>query len=295
MRMRWENLPQPLRADMETYLGAVVKAESRAIGPARCVTARLLHESGAGTWLKACPADHPAAWLYERERQAGRILPIVVPAPRMPWSSADHGWIALAHTYLDGSPAVLSPGSPDVSEVLATVARLGDLLTPCPPGVPPLSSYITRMLAKAYAMLDDDNALPRGDRAMYRAALDGLDVAGLEGDTLLHYEMHMGAFRMVGRSVFVLDWGFACQGATWFDAVMFTPWLISAGHTPQQAENSLMDMREWRSAPGDLVTGLAALWTLFRLHKAVYGPESARAGYQSEARAGYTWLKHRLA
>ncbi|MFI0421712.1 hypothetical protein [Spongiactinospora sp. 9N601] len=295
MRIQWEALPPELRDDLEAGLGAVIKAEPRHGGAMPGVAARLWHEDGTSTWLKACPRDHDAAWLYERERRAGLILPRDAPAPRMRWSSTDHGWVAMAHVFVNGAPADLSPGSDDVAMALATIARLGELLTPCPQGATPVAAHLSNLLAKAHAMLDDDDALPGRDRAMYRDVLDGFDPAGLVGGTLLHFELHPGALRLVAGNMLVLDWGLACQGPAWVEPVLFAPWLIFAGHSPRRTESLLADLAVWQAAPPDPVTRLIALWTMFRFHKAAHAPASARAGWEHAARSGRAWLKLRLA
>ncbi|RBQ21642.1 hypothetical protein DP939_02720 [Spongiactinospora rosea] len=210
MGIQWEQLPQQLRDDVETHLGVVLKTAAPARGHVPAAGIRLLHENRRSTWLKACPARHPIARIYERERQVGLVLPVAVPAPRMQWSSTAHGWIAMVHTFVEGRQVDLTPGSLDVSTVLAEIARLGDLLTPCPPGVPSLSDHIGNLLGRAHAILDDQTVMPAGDRAMYADVLDGFDVEALKGDTLLHFALHPGVLRMVGSpgagpSMFMFD------------------------------------------------------------------------------------------
>ncbi|WP_147268405.1 phosphotransferase family protein [Spongiactinospora rosea] len=295
MRIQWPDLPPGLRDDLENRLGAVIKAEPRTGGALPGIAARLWHADGRTTWLKACPRDDDAAWLYEREHRVGLILPGDVPAPRMRWSSVAHGWVAMAHVFVAGAPVDLSPGSGDVAMALATIARLGDLLTPCPPGAPRISDHLSNLLAKAHAMLDDsDSALPRANRAMYAEVLDGFDPA-LVGDTFLHFGLHPGALRLVAGNTLVLDWGLACQGPAWVEPVLFGPWLIVAGHSPRRTESLLADLAVWQAAPPDLVTRLIALWTMGRLHKAAHAPASARAGWEHAASRGRAWLKLRLA
>ncbi|PZG33719.1 hypothetical protein C1I98_28590 [Spongiactinospora gelatinilytica] len=298
MGIQWERLPQPLRDDVETHLGPVIKT-TPVRGHAAGAGIRLLHESRRSTWLKACPARHPIARVYERERQVGLVLPVAVPTPRMQWSSTDHGWIAMAHPFIDGRAADLSPGSPDVRKALETVACLGDLLTPGPPGVPLLSDHVGGLLGKAHAILDDQSVMPAGDRAMYAELLDGFDVGALEDSTLLHFALHPGALRVVepngvSPSMFVFGWGAACQGPPWVEFAMFAPWLISAGHTVRRTESLLANLAVWQAAPGDQVTRLIALWTLFRLYKAAHAPESSQAAFQHAARSGRSWLRHRI-
>ncbi|WP_433367843.1 hypothetical protein [Streptosporangium sp. CA-115845] len=71
------------------------------------------------------------------------------------------------------------------------------------------------------------------------------------------------------------------------------PRFIEAGHTPEQTEALLARVPAWRSAPADVVTGLAAPWTLFRLHKARFGPVEGRDFRARAAEAGRAWVRHR--
>ncbi|WP_146607559.1 hypothetical protein [Spongiactinospora gelatinilytica] len=185
-RFQWEDLPQAVRDAIQDHAGPVVKAETAAAGLMPGVAARLYLGDGGSVFLKACPADHPAATLYERELWAGRVLPAAVPTPRLRWSSTEHGWVAMLHTFIDGRAVDLSPGSPDVPAVLWLVAELGS----CPgDDAPPVSGNVSALPAKGRRLLDR-GTLP--DQARYVAALDRWDVAGLEGTTLLHYDLHAG-------------------------------------------------------------------------------------------------------
>ncbi|MFI0421902.1 phosphotransferase [Spongiactinospora sp. 9N601] len=292
-RFQWEDLPQAVRDAIQDHAGPVVKAETAATGLMPGVAARLYLGNGGSVFLKACPADHPAATLYERELWAGHVLPAAVPTPRLRWSSTEHGWIAMLHTFIDGRAVDLSPGSPDVPAMLGLVAELGSYLTPYPgDDAPPVSGNASALLAKGRHLLDR-GTLP--DQARYVAALDKWDVASLEGTTLLHYDLHTGNLKVVGDQVFVLDWGFACQGAAWGEPAMLAPRLIEAGHTPERVEELLMNLLPaWRSAPSDGVTGLVALWTLFRVYKAMHGPAEMREFRGRAAAAGHAWLRYRL-
>jgi hypothetical protein len=88
---------------------------------------------------------------------------------------------------------------------------------------------------------------------MYRAAVEGFDAAPLGGDQLVHYDLHAGNLKIT--------------------------------------ENGAGIAVDWAFACA--VTGLAALWTVFREYKASYGPEDARAFRGQAARAGRGWVEYR--
>ncbi|MER6827566.1 phosphotransferase [Streptosporangium sp. NPDC000563] len=289
MKPQWDDLPVNVRVTVEEQVGQVLKAEPVTKGLMPGLAARLHTEDNETAFLKAVPTTNLAAPLYERERRAGAVLPPGLPAPHLRWSGEVDGWIVLLHEYVDGRDADLSPGSPDVPLVLDTVAILNEALTPCPGGLPEVAVNIAGLQAKAAALLAGE--LP--DRAMYETALTTFSLDALEGDTLLHYDLHPGNFRIDDGRAYVIDWAFAVRGAAWVDAVMLAPRLIEAGHTPEQTEALLARVPAWQSAPADAVTGLAALWTLFRLHKARFGPEEGRGFRARAAEAGRAWVHHR--
>lgn len=293
-RPQWEDLPDALRAAVQEQVGTVLKTETMTSGLTPGLAARLHTEDGGRVFLKAIASDSSAARLYERERWVGGVLPSAVPTPRMTWSGDVDGWIVMLFDYVEGRRADLSPGSPDVPAVLDTVAGLGGLLTPCPAAdAPPVADNVGFLLAKGRHMLDKpEGVLPY--RALYVAALDGFDVEALTGDTLLHYDLHPGNLHVISGRIEIIDWGFAARGVTWIDPFMLGPRLIEAGHTPRQAEDLLAEVPAWQDAPAAAVTGLAALWTLFRVYKATYGPDEGREFRARAAEAGRVWVDYRI-
>ncbi|MEU3169392.1 phosphotransferase [Streptosporangium sp. NPDC006930] len=289
MKPQWDDLPANVRVTVEEQVGQVLKAEPVTKGLMPGLATRLHTENSETVFLKAVPTASPAATLYERERRAGAVLPPALPTPSLRWSGEVDGWIVLLHEYVDGRDADLSPGSPDVPLVLDTLTVLNEALTPCPDGLPEVAVNIAGLQAKAASLLAGE--LP--DRSMYEKALTAFSLDALKGDTLLHYDLHPGNFRIDDGRAYVIDWAFAARGAAWVDAVMLAPRLIEAGHTPEQAEALLARVPAWRSAPADAVTGLAALWTLFRRYKARFGPVEGRDFRTRAADAGRAWVHHR--
>jgi Ser/Thr protein kinase RdoA (MazF antagonist) len=150
---------------------------------------------------------------------------------------------------------------------------------------------VAALQEKAYRLLSKPPGLvPACDR--YAAALDQFDIGALHGDTMLHYDLHAGNLRVTGERVRVIDWSFACRGAGWIDAALLAPRLIEAGHTPQQADGLLSGVPHWNQVQGPVVTGLAALWTMFREYKALFGPEDTREFRMRAASAGLAWMDY---
>ncbi|MDX3103976.1 hypothetical protein ACIBO5_46915 [Nonomuraea angiospora] len=292
-RTTWEELPDSVINVIHARFGSVLKAETATSGIMPGVAARLDLEKGESVFFKAIERTHDAARLHLRERWAGQNLPGEVPAPRMLWSDTVGNWHVMVHQYVNDNAhhADLSPGSEDLPAVLDTMELLGTLLTPCPSGAMPVTDNVAALLSKARHMLDrrrDELA----DRDLYEAAIDGLDLASLRGNTLLHYDLSAGNMLVMGGRVHVVDWSFAARGAAWLEAALFAPRLIEAGHTPEKADELLSALPRWRDSPRTAVTGIAAAWTLFRLYKAQYGPEPVREARAHAAAAGRAWLAY---
>ncbi|MFI6496428.1 phosphotransferase family protein [Nonomuraea typhae] len=293
-RPQWEDLPASVRDAVQEHGGPVVKAETAAGGIMPGLATILHGEAGERFFLKAIEIGDHGAVLHQRERWAGLHLPEQVPAPWMVWNSSFDGWHVMLWDYIaDARHADLSPGSPDLAKVVDTVGMLGAWLTPSPDGAMLVQTNIEPLLAKARHML----AKPSGelpDRDAYERALDGFDVAALRGNTLLHYDLSAGNLLITPKQVYVIDWAFAAKGASWIDAAMLAPRLIQAGHTPEQTDVLLSGLVAWGSAPRRAVTGLAALWTLFRIYKALHGPAGVRDDRARAAEAGKAWMDYWL-
>lgn len=291
-RTHWEDIPGRARAAVEAAVGRVLKAETVEGGIMPGTAARLHLEDSSSVFLKAIHSTHPGAMLHRREAWAARALPEEVPAPRLLWRGDVAGWLMMAFEYVNDNArhADLSPGSPDLPAVLDTIAGLGDMLTPSPDDAIPVIDNIRPLLSKGRHLLDKPaGVLP--DRDVFVAALERFDPGAVRGNTLLHYDLSAGNL-LVGRQVHVLDWSFAARGAAWVDAAMFAPRLVDAGHAPAAVDGMLARVPAWRTAPRDALVGLAALWTMFRLYKALYGPEGAREARARAAVAGRAWLDH---
>ncbi|MFC6903355.1 hypothetical protein ACFQGX_50200 [Nonomuraea dietziae] len=186
-RLDWEELPEPVRAAVQDRCGPVVKAETATSGIMPGVAARLHTEHGS-VFLKAINADNTAAFLHTREQWASRALPAAAAAPRLLWSDIVDGWHVMGFEYLEHArEADLSPGSPDLRPVLATVADLGRVLTPAPAGARSVSENIAPLQAKGKHLLAKD--VLGADHSLYEAALDSFDLAAVEGDTFVHYDL----------------------------------------------------------------------------------------------------------
>lgn len=252
--------------------------------------ATVVHAENGRYFVKALPAESPARRLYEQEIAANASMPAGIPAPQLRYSSRDDGWLLMVFDFLEARDADLSPGSPDLDGVLATLASVSAARAWS--GAPRVTANLPILEDKAARLLARRTGRQPWD--MYRAAIAGFDTAALAGDRLIHYDLHSGNLKVTeDANVVAVDWAFACAGAPWIDAAFLVPRLIEAGHSPAGAERLVSDLPAWQTAPAPAVTALAALWTMFREYKASYGPEEARPFREQAAQAGRSWVKYR--
>ncbi len=289
-KLQWESLPPGRVTAIEDLTGPVLKAESvtRGLMPG---LAAVLHTGNGRYFLKAVQASSPAARLYEREMVANAALPASVPAPRLLFSSGAEGVLVMVFDCLDARDADLSPGSPDLAGVLAALGKIGTV--PAWDAAPPVTQNVTALRDKAAALLWKHPSGHPWD--MYRAAIDDFDENSLVGGSLVHYDLHSRNLKVTGSGqVLAVDWAFACPGAQWIDAALLVPRLIEAGHSPASAERLVTQIPAWRAASPGAVTALGTLWTVFREYKALHGPMDGRAFRAQAAKAGRSWVSHRM-
>lgn len=289
-QMEWEALPPGRVAAIEKITGPIMKAEPVTRGLAPGLAAVVCAREGR-YFAKAVPRDHPACGLYEREAAASAALPPGIPAPPLLYASRAGGWLILLFGYADGREADLAPGSPDLPGVAAVLRAIS--AAPAPRAVPAADVNVAALLDVGAALLaGEPDSLPW---RMYVAAARGLDPDALASDRLVHYDLHPGNLRAAPRgTVTAVDWAYACAGAPWLDAAMIVPRLIAAGHPPDGAEHVVSALPAWQDAPPAVVTGLAAFWTMFREHKALYGPHQQRPMRERATRAGRAWISYRM-
>jgi aminoglycoside phosphotransferase (APT) family kinase protein len=289
-KLPWESLPPGRVAAIEELTGPVVKAES-VTGGLMPGLAAVVHAAQGRYFVKAAPAGSPAAGLYAREITANAAMPAGVPAPRMLLGSSDSGWLVMVLDFLEARDADLSPGSPDLNGVVAAIGAIGSARAW--DAAPPAAGNVTALVDKTAALLGKHSSGHPWD--MYRAAIAGFDADALAGGGLVHYDLHPGNLKVTENgAVVAVDWAFACAGAGWIDATFLIPRLIEAGHSPAVAEQLVARVPGWAGAPAQAVTGLAALWTVFREYKASYGPAEARAFREQAARAGRSLVEYRM-
>lgn len=298
VRPSWDELPEPLREGLADRLGAITFAEIQTGGFTPGLAVRLRLASGQRVFAKGIPADHVLAGKYRVEATTARHLPDSTPAPRLRWDADIAGWVVLAFDDVDGRHAQLSPGSPDIGPVVVTVARLAEVLTPCPvPDIPPAAVELVHgwgELATAPPPDLDDWTRLHLDQL---ATLETQWLPAAEGKTLLHGDINQSNL-LIDRAgaVVLIDWAQPVRGAAWIDVADLIPHLILAGHTPTSAEAAISDVPTWRDTDPTVITSYAAAfagyWARNSRRPAPPGVPHLRA-HQAQAAAAATWVAHR--
>jgi RIO1 family protein len=267
----------------------------------RVWAARIELVDGERVFVKGISADHPLAVKYRDEAATTRMLPAGVSAPGLRWDGQVADWVVLVLDDLDARHADLSPGSPDVPRVVATVAGLAEALTPCPLDAPAAEVELPGIV-HGWGVLA---AAPRVDlddwtycRLRDLAALETDWLMAARGDTLVHGDVNASNL-LVDRAqdVYLIDWAQPVRGATWLDVVDLVPHLILAGHAPAEAEAVLTDVRAWRDTDPAVITSYAAAFAGYWEHSsrlpAPPGVPYLRRHQARAARAAVAWTAHR--
>ncbi|MCA2216286.1 phosphotransferase [Jidongwangia harbinensis] len=136
-------------------------------------------------------------------------------APAIEWDFETDGWLVVGFEHVDGPHADLSPASPDLDLLEATLKQLQE--TPAPGGRPWFSP----------------------------AARLGFTHPAMDGDTLVHTDLSPTNLIVSPHGLRLVDWAFATKAAPWVELALLVPWLIASGHTPQQAEQWLARRPAW--------------------------------------------------
>lgn len=302
MRPSWDELPESLREGLADRLGPITSAEIQTGGFTPGLAVRLRLASGQRVFAKGIPADHVLAGKYHAEAITARHLPETTPAPRLRWNADIADWVVLAFDDIDGCHPQLSPGSPDIGPVVATIARLAEVLTPCPvPDAPPATVELAELVhgwgelaTTPLADLDDWTRRHLDDLA----ALETHWLSAAEGKTLLHGDINQSNLLIDSAGAVVLiDWAQPVRGAAWIDVADLVPHLILAGHTPAAAEAAIADVPIWRDTDPAVITSYAAAfagyWARNSRRPAPPGVPHLRAHQARAATAATTWVAHR--
>ncbi len=228
VRIRWHDVPAHVRAEVDAILGdRIVQARSQPGGFSPGAAERVLTAGGRRAFVKAVSAaqNERSVQMYRQEAQVSAALPPGVPAPRLLGRYDDGEWAVLVLQDVEGRHPLTPWTRAELDAVLATLAVLAELTTPCPmPELPRAAALLGGDLSGWQRLADD----PPADLDPWAAAhlpelveLGAAGVAALGGDTVAHTDLRADNL-LVGPdgTVTLVDWPWACVGAAWLDTAM---------------------------------------------------------------------------
>ncbi|GIF09940.1 phosphotransferase family protein [Actinoplanes siamensis] len=254
----WQSLPAELLAVVHEHTGPITAVEPIDAGSV-ADTVAIVHAATAVYFCKGIRDDNPRAWMQKRE---ARLNPYMPPcAPRLRWQAEAAGWSILGFDRAPGRHIDVSPGSPDLRPLAATLTAMS--ATPAPK--PPIK--VQPATARWAEWVPPDL---------------------VDGDTLVHTDVTTKNFLIHDGNIAVVDWAIPCAGAAWLDTALMTIRLIRAGHTPASAANWARQVPAWRSAPPDAVRAFADACATRGAQQAHRSPEPH---HRELATASATWAR----
>jgi len=198
VRLEWSEIPQHVRADLESMLGAsVVEAVNQPGGFSPSFAARCVLEDGRRVFIKAVsPAQNPdSADMVRFERAVTAAFPAGYPAPVLLDAHDDGDWVGLVFEDVEGRQPALPWDHDELGRILAAVDDLAARSVPCPvPDLRSIGDYLGGDFSGWRKLAAGDGEVDRLDD-WSRAHLDVLAQleegweAAADGDALLHVDI----------------------------------------------------------------------------------------------------------
>jgi len=221
-RFHWNDLPSTARHAVELRTGPVLSTSPAPSG----ILALTVHTATTSVFLKGVPDDYRQVHTHNREATVNPWLP--PSCPRLKWRARAGGWDLLGYAPLDGHPADLTPGSPDLPLTARALEELQNW--PCPPV-----------------------ELRRAERRWGGHVQNG-DPQLLAGETLLHTLLTPDDLLVTARRTHLVGWSQPTRGAAWIDPALLILRLMDAGHTARDADLwARAHFPSWATAPGTAV------------------------------------------
>ncbi|WP_439675879.1 phosphotransferase family protein [Embleya sp. MST-111070] len=290
-RHAWTELPKSVREKIQQYTGPIRSMHAPEFGKSSEFSATLETRDGR-VFCKGVRADRPYAWTHRNEAAVAPFLPVSL-APALLWSVVQEGWHMLGFEYVPGRYPSLSPTSGDLDVIGDLVVTMAEALTPCPSAA--LHSIADRWgsapgWAAIYAKSPDD--LDPWARA-HIGVLATLELgAALDGDTLVHSDLHPANMLTRDDRVRVIDWAWSARGAAWIDAAYVVVRLMHEGHTPEAAEAWAVHVPAFAKAPDPVIDAFAA--KLSGMWEFITRSPRARPHSRALADTARAWARYRL-
>ncbi|GIF42848.1 hypothetical protein [Actinoplanes xinjiangensis] len=239
----WHSLPAEAHAAIHDQIGPVTDVEPVEAGSVADVVAILHTSTGESFCAKGARDDNPRAWMQRREARLNPYMPAF--APRLRWQVEAAGWSILGFDRAPGRHIDVTPGSPDLGPLAATLTAMSTTPAPAPP-------------VKIQA------ATARWAEWVAPELVDG--------DTLVHTDVTTKNFLIHDGTIAVVDWAIPCRGADWLDTALMAIRLIRAGHIPAEAACWAEQVPAWRTASPEAVRAFAVACAALGAERARQSP-----------------------
>ncbi|MFG1681817.1 phosphotransferase family protein [Nonomuraea sp. NPDC049269] len=293
-RVPWPEVHPAARAAVEEFLGApVTEAVTQQGGFSPAAAARLRAANGRRAFVKAVgPEPNPdSVRLYQAEARIAAALPESVPAPRLQYDVEIEGWVVLVFEDIEGRHPELPWRRDELDRVMEAVRRMSAALTPSPIEAPPVAEAFGEAFRGWRSLLDEDTTGLDLWALRHLGALAELESGWADaaaGDTLLHADLRADNLLLTEDRVYVVDWPWACVGASWFDFLGMLPSVAMQGGPPPQ---------ELFPDPDPAATAVIAAFTGYLVRQgrrpSPPGLPTVRAFQRAQGVVALDWLKLR--
>ena len=238
-RRAWSDLPPHVLVELERLLGSkIIAAESQPSGFSPGIAARVILDDRRRAFVKAVgPEPNPdSPGFHRQEVTVMSALPAKAPAPRLLGAvdEGEGGWVALALEDLDARHPAEPWRADELDRVVRAADALVEALTPSPLETPQVGRTLESM--NGWRLVDEPEGLDDWSW-QHLAELVELEarVAGVAGETLLHFDIRADNLLLTDDEVYFVDWPHAQVGPPWVDAVAFAPSVTMQGGPDPEA------------------------------------------------------------
>lgn len=226
-RLRWNEIPASIRAEIEQLIGGtVITTQNCPGGFSPGFASRLTLADGRRVFVKAMDAD---AWpeeatTHRTEALITAALPTAVPAPQFLGAFDNGHWAVLAFEDIDGTEPPQPWNPTDLGRVAAAVRQLARAGTPSPIALPHdhprLGGWAELARDRSRLTQLSDHSRWAADNITRLIRLEEEGLAAAQGPSLVHFDLYPHNILLTPRRVLFVDWPHARLGAPVVDLVI---------------------------------------------------------------------------
>jgi Ser/Thr protein kinase RdoA (MazF antagonist) len=301
-RLRWNEIPLPIRAEIEQLIGGTVStAQNCPGGFSPGFASRLTLVEGRRVFVKAMDA---ASWpeeamTHRTEAAITAALPATVPTPQFLGTFDNDHWIVLAFEDIDGTEPPQRWNPTDLGRVVAAVRRLARAVTPSPIALPHnhprLGGWAELARDRSRLTQLPDHSRWAADNIARLIRLEEEGLAAAQGPSLVHFDLYPHNILLTPRDVLFVDWPHARLGAPVVDLVVV---LSSAAADRIDPEPILRNHAETAELEPGTIDAILAAHAGFLIGSGLLpappGLEPITVAKLHLGHGAVNWLQHRL-